>query len=366
MEFSGYNRPGRVPLLLSIMAILIGTLVLGIILLHLKVVLIPLAVALLLSIVFRPIVRFLKERRVPDFLSLAIVAVALMLAIMLPGYLVYASAMSLTRNLDTYVPRIESLISGIEEAAVQLAARINVDLAEVDFSQIIDVSSIASVVTGTVGETVALVANVFLVLLFMLFMLAGASQLEGKIRKAYPEAMAARINQAIDRISRQVRRYLVAKALISAGTGVIVTLALWLLGVDFPVFWGFLAFVLNFIPTVGDLVSTLLPTLLALLQFETLVIPVLCCLSLVLIQAVMGNVLQPRIVGSSLNLSPAVVLVSLIFWAWFWGIPGMILAIPLTATVRIVFENIEGLRPLATLMGAEAGGKPAPVHSPDP
>ena len=107
---------------------------------------------------------------------------------------------------------------------------------------------------------VTILANVLLVVLFMMFLLASGNQLNAKIKIAYAPETASRILGVIGRISDQVRRYLIAKALVSAGTGVLVFLVLLVLGVDFPVFWGFLAFVLNFIPTVGDLVATLLPT----------------------------------------------------------------------------------------------------------
>lgn len=363
MGLSALNKERVAPILLGIIAMLIGTFVLGVILLKLKSVLIPLAVALLLSIIFQPIVRFLRMRRVPTVLSLAVVALAILLALALPGYLVYASAVSLTRSFDSYVPRIEALIDDAEGLASRLAGQLGIDLAEVDLSQIIDISAVTSIASGALGEVVTILANVLLVVLFMMFLLASGNQLNAKIKIAYAPETAARILGVIGRISDQVRRYLIAKALVSAGTGLLVFLVLLVLGVDFPVFWGFLAFVLNFIPTVGDLVATLLPTLLALLQFDTLVVPVLCFVLLWVVQALMGNVLQPRLMAFTLNLSPVVVLLSLIFWAWFWGIPGMILAVPLTATVKIIFENIDGLRPLAVLMGSAPAAKPISANS---
>ncbi len=352
MDFAALNKGKYVPALLGIIAMLIGIFVLGLILLHLKSVLVPLAVALLLSIIFQPIVLFLRNRRVPTILVLAVVALTLLLVLAAPGYMVYASAASLTRTFDSYMPRIEALMYDVEELAAQIAGQVGLDLADLDLSQIIDISSVTSIASGALGEVASLVANALLVVLFMMFLLASVNQLDTKVKAAYEPDTASRILGIIRRISLQVRRYLIAKALVSAGTGVLVFLVLWLLRVDFPVFWGFLAFILNFIPTVGDLVATLLPTLLALLQFDTLVVPILCFVLLWLVQVVMGNVLQPRLMAFSLNLSPVVVLMSLIFWAWFWGIPGMILAVPLTATIKIIFENIEGLRPLAVLMGS--------------
>jgi predicted PurR-regulated permease PerM len=158
------------------------------------------------------------------------------------------------------------------------------------------------------------------------------------------------ISSILGNIDDQVRQYLMTKTLISGATGVLTSLVLWILGVDFALLWGFLAFLLNFIPNIGSVISTLLPFSLSLLQFESLTIPVLVLALLGTIQVSMGNVVEPKVMSFSLNLSALVILISLIFWGWLWGIWGMILAVPFTATLKIVFENIEPLRPISVLM----------------
>jgi predicted PurR-regulated permease PerM len=133
------------------------------------------------------------------------------------------------------------------------------------------------------------------------------------------------------------------------------------LDVDFPLIWGLLAFVLNYIPNIGSVIAVLFPFFLSLLQFDSLTVPLLVLLLLGGIQMLMGNVVEPRIMAYSLNLSPLLILVSLIFWGWLWGLLGMMLAVPLTATVKIITENIEPLRPLSMLMTGvvEEGSTPA-------
>ena len=168
---------------------------------------------------------------------------------------------------------------------------------------------------------------------------------------------AERIATVVRNITAQVRQYLVTKTLISAATGFLIFLILWILGVDFPLLWGFLAFLLNFIPNIGSLLAVFLPFLLSLLQFDTLTRPILALILMETVQIVMGNVIEPRMMAFSLNLSPLLVLVSLIFWGSLWGIVGMVLAVPLTATVKIFLENIEPLRPVAVLMGGEIKAK---------
>ena len=348
MSLPAFKSDKVVPILLGVIA----AFVVGVILLQLRSVLIPLSVALLFSFIFQPIVVYLKERRVPTWLALVAVSVALALFIGLIGFLVYSSAQSLTRAFDRYVPRIESLIDDLAALVTRLLDPLALNIAQLDFNQIIDVASITSVVSSGVGEVVTLVANAFLVVLFMMFILAASGELNVKVRKAYPTSIAARIIDVMENISRQVRQYLVAKTIVSACTGLMIFIVLWVLGVDFPVFWGFMAFLLNFIPNIGSMVAVVMPTLLSLLQFPTLTIPLIAAGLMWLVQMVMGNIVDPRLMAFSLNLSPVLVLVSLIFWGWLWGVVGMILAVPLTATIKIFFENIDGLRPVAVLMGS--------------
>ena len=348
MSLPTFKSDKVVPILLGIIA----TFVVGVILLQLRTVLMPLSVALLLSFVFQPIVVYLKARHVPTWLALVAVSIALALFSGLIGFLVYSSAQSLTRAFDRYVPRIETLIDDLQALFVGIAEPMGINIAQLDFNQMIDVESITSVVSSGVGEVVTLLAYAFLVLLYMMFLLAASGELNVKVQKAYPSSVAARIIDVMDNISRQVRQYLVAKTIVSAGTGLLIFLILWVLGVDFPVFWGFMAFLLNFIPNIGSMVAVVMPALLSLLQFPTLTIPLIAAGLMWLVQMVMGNIVDPRLMAFSLNLSPVLVLVSLIFWGWLWGIVGMILAVPLTATIKIFFENIEGLRPVAVLMGS--------------
>jgi predicted PurR-regulated permease PerM len=123
--------------------------------------------------------------------------------------------------------------------------------------------------------------------------------------------------------------------------------------VDFPVTWGALAFFLNFIPTVGSIVASIPPILLALVQFYPSIWPgVVTLIAVVTIQLGMGNALAPKIMGDQLNLSPVVVLLSLLFWGWLWGVVGALISIPIAAAIKIVCENIETLHPISVMMGS--------------
>ncbi len=361
VEFRNFKPQGIVSFLLG----LIAAFVVGVTLLELRTVLVPFSVALLLSFIFQPIVLYLKARRIPMVIALVVVFVALAAAATIVGYIVYSSAQSLATAAERYLPRLQTVVVDIEVLLQSTAAAMGLDEGRLDLSQTIDPSIVATLFQSGIGEALTFIWNTFLVLLFMLFILAGSGELVVKVRRAYPESVAARIASVTDNISQQVRQYLVAKTLVSVGTGLLVFLVLWMLRVDYSVFWGFLAFLLNYIPNIGSFVAVVLPFGFALLQFETLTIPIIAALLMWLIQMVMGNVVDPRLMAFSLNLSPLLVIVSLIFWGWLWGVAGMILAVPLTATIKIFFENIDSLRPIAVLMGSVNGSESAPKDSSD-
>lgn len=356
IDFSNFKPQGIVSFLLG----LIAAFFVGITLLELRSVLVPFSVALLLSFIFQPIVLYLKARRIPMAIALVVVFVVLAAAATIIGYVVYSSAQSLATAADRYLPRIQTVIADIEALLQSAAAVMGLDEGRLDLSQVVDPSIVSTLLQSGIGEAFTFAGNTFLVLLFMLFILAGSGELVVKVRRAYPESIAARIASVTDNISQQVRQYLVAKTLVSVGTGLLIFLVLWILGVDYSIFWGFLAFVLNYIPNIGSFVAVILPFGFALLQFDTLTIPIIAALLMWLIQMVMGNVVDPRLMAFSLNLSPLLVIVSLIFWGWLWGVAGMILAVPLTATIKIFFENIDSLRPIAVLMGSVNGASDSP------
>jgi predicted PurR-regulated permease PerM len=146
--------------------------------------------------------------------------------------------------------------------------------------------------------------------------------------------------------------YLFLQLVISLATGVIVWFSLSLIGVDFAVTWGAMAFFLNFIPTVGSILASVPPILVALVQFPSIWPAVGTAVVLLMIQMTIGNVVAPKVLGERLNLSPVVVLISLVFWGWLWGVVGALLSVPIASAIKIVCGNVEPLRPISILMGS--------------
>ncbi len=339
----------------------IATFVLGVILDLLESILLPLVVAVFLSYLFKPMVLWLKSRRFPTVVSLLLVFVTIAAVLFGVSFVVYTSIDSFIDEAPKYQDRVNVLAADLDGSVRSLAEKYDLPVTEFDWWSVFDVSSVTSILSSSVGTTVTFLGNVILVMLYMFFILASSGDMGAKLRTGFREEHSERIAGIIERIDRQVRQYILAKTLISLATGALTSLVLWLFGVDFALFWGFLAFLLNYIPNIGSLLAEVFPVLLAFLQFDSVVTPLIILVILVGMQTVMGNVVEPKMMAFSMNLSPLLILVALIFWGWLWGITGMIIAVPMTAILKIIFENIDELKPIARLM--EGNIKPQAVKT---
>lgn len=340
---------------LKVIAVLLGVLTLfaiGVVLRELQSVLLPFVIAVFLSLIFKPVVLVLTRRRVP--MAVALVVVVALIAALLFGVsmIITASVESFIATLPRYQSRLDGLITSLAGSAEALITQLGYSPDDLRITDALSASSITSVVSASLGTILGLVSDAFMVLLFMIFILAGSGQLSRKIEGAFQDDHARSMASIIAKIDEKVRQYLVTKTLVSAGTGALSALILWIIGVDFPLLWGFITFLFNYIPNFGSLLSTVFPVVLALVQFDTPTPALVALVLLVVMQNLMGNILEPRLMAFSLNLSPVLVLVSLIFWGWLWGVVGMILAVPIMSMIKIVFEHIDALKPVAALMSS--------------
>jgi predicted PurR-regulated permease PerM len=215
-------------------------------------------------------------------------------------------------------------------------------------------SRIRNVFRAAVGNFLEFLTATFVVLLYLIFLIAERVSLPGRVARAFGEARAREIMTVVEAINRAVHDYIVLKTFVSALQGLLSFAVLAAFGVEFAVMWGVLIFLFNFIPYIGSLVAVSLPILLSFLQYaDEPWKPLLITLLLLLVQRVVDNWIEPRLTGQKLGLSPLIIILSLAFWAWLWGIVGMILAVPLTVIGKIVLDNIPETRPLATLISNE-------------
>lgn len=198
----------------------------------------------------------------------------------------------------------------------------------------------------------------FLIVVYVGFMIAERGTFAAKLFKAFPDReQATATAQIIAEINAQIGRYLAVKTLINAILGVICYVILWYMDVDFALFWALIIAFSNYIPYVGSIVGVAFPVVLSLAQFENVYTSFILAALLTSAQIYVGNFLEPRLIGKQLNLSPLVVIISLSVWATFWGIPGAILAIPMTSMFMIIFSNFDATRFIAVLL-SERGEAP--------
>jgi predicted PurR-regulated permease PerM len=194
--------------------------------------------------------------------------------------------------------------------------------------------------------------NAVLVVLFVVFLLVEASNIKEKLVIAF-ENRSERISRMGYDLMNQVTRYLTAKFLVSLANGLVFAIAFSLIGLEFAIGWGVIQFLLNFIPTLGSIDAGVGISFFALVQFWPAPGPVILVIAIVLAaNVVIGNFLDPKIIGEHVGLSPLMVLLSLLIWGWIWGFTGMVVAVPMTVVIKIVCENVPVLEPVSILIGS--------------
>ncbi|HAM78336.1 MAG TPA: AI-2E family transporter [Treponema sp.] len=313
---------------------------------------IPLTVSILLSFVFYPFCKKLHKLRIPWALCVIIVIVVALFALYFIGNLL---ANSLSTIVHTY-PKYEERFTSIYQTFCR-TFKIHYEEDSSLFVNLwnsIKVRSTLQNMAFTLSGSIVDFTKKFLVVgLLTIFLLLEINSMKDKITKAFPiREFGKKILNIAENTISDVTHYISIKFIISLLTGILVFAITFFAKMDFPVLWGFLSFVLNFIPSFGSIISCALTTLFALLQFyPEWGLVLFIGIATVSINMILGNIIEPRWEGSDLGISPFIILVSLSFWGWMWGFLGMILAVPLMVIIKIVCENIELLQPFAVIIG---------------
>ena len=325
----------------------------GFLLVQLKPILVPLVLAVLLALLLSPLIQQLTKRGVPGGIAILLAELCAFLPLIGVTLILSMTTKPLSQALPKYklalIDKANQIAHWIGDFIENPTLREGV-LQELKGSlapQLID-QGVALTQQG-VRAMSAGVGLFFLTLLLSAFVLLEASQLKEKTRAAYGEGHPLLIS--IASIGEDVRAYVVAKTLINFLTSVAVWLVLTIAGVDFALLWGLIAFPLNFIPTVGAIIASLPPLLIATIDPELSWFAVsFVFIGLGLVNGVIGSVLDPRYVGQKVRLSPLVILSSMLLWALLWGPIGALLAVPLMASLRVVLSHIPTFRPFAIMM----------------
>ena len=290
---------------------------------------VPLLLAAFIATVAATPVFWLHQRwRVPVGVAIASVVLALIVAMLAVGALIAQSVAQFQDKLPIYQQRLGDLL----QQATKLLGDIGIDISTL---QGLDPQQALGFAGNALASFGNVLTNGFVILLTAIFILAEATTFPRKLRAvlANPE----RDLPHFERFAANVNRYIAIKTSVSVATGVFVGSSLWIIGVDYPLLWGVLAFLLNYVPNIGSILAAIPPMLLAGVQLGAGGIVATAAVFLV-VNVVMGNVVEPRFMGRTLGLSTLVVFLSLVFWNWMLGPVGMLLSVPLTMTVKIALE----------------------------
>jgi len=284
--------------------------------------------------------------KLPRKLALLLSIVALSSLLLL----VYQIMASQSQALEAAAPVYEENFNGILNDLVTWAGIEELPSSD-QFLESINLGSLLSWLGGSVGS---LLSSLFLVLIYTAFLFVEQPVMMKKLDAlATNPAEANNMHGILTRIATQVQNYVWMKTLVSLATGLLSYLILIWVGVDFAAVWALLIFMLNFIPNIGSILGVVLPALLTLVQFDTLTPFFFIAIGLGAVQFTIGNLVEPALMGKSLNLSSLMILLSLTFWGLLWGIPGMFLSVPIMVMFAIVCAKFDHLRGIAVILSAD-------------
>ena len=309
-------------------------------------ILVPLLVSAFLAVISASPVFWLQRKRVPAPMAVLLVVLAALGLSLGFGALIGSSLEDFSEALPRYQTRL------LEEVGpgVQWLQSLGIQLSDDTLLKYIDPGAsmrlVAKMLTGLGG----ILTNTFLILLTVIFILLEASSFRDKAQAAFEDPTNA--IQQFSKLTSAINNYLGIKTIMSFGTGIAVTVWVAILGVDFPLVWGLLAFLLNYVPNLGSIISAVPAVLLGYIQYG-IGRALLVAIGYVVINIIFGNVIEPRMMGRKLGLSTLVVFLSLVFWGWVWGPVGMLLSVPMTMIVKIALEGNQATRWLGILMDSE-------------
>lgn len=320
----------------------------GVVLIYGQTFLIPFVLSVFIWFIIREIKKFFRRSKyfrlfLPNWLENLIASMFLFAFISFFVSMLASNIESLSANLDSYQTNLTNI-------ADKLNVFFNINI----MKQINDISGgikFTDILSSTINAVSGLLGNVFIIIIYVLFLFLEELGFQDKLKAVFAHSQNGRsVFSIIDKIDHSIGQYLVLKTIVSLLTGVLSFVAMKIIGVDAAVFWAFLIFIMNFIPNIGSLIATLFPAIFALLQFGEFGPAIWVLVIVAAVQLLVGNIVEPKIMGNSLNLSSLVVILALSLWGALWGITGMVLSVPITVVMLIVFSEFTTTKPIAILL----------------
>lgn len=306
---------------------------------------ISLAFAFFIVVLVHPLQSRL-ELHLPQWLSLILILLLLVAIFVLAGGAFLLSAEIIKPKVPEYLDRLEKIVTTARDWAIYHSFSIPQFAFHSNGASI----QLAHQAIGGIKSFLSTVSSLVLTISLIVLLLLEVDLYQLKVQKAFPAQTGDRLINAVDNTSEKLRRYLLVMTLTSFLKGILTSIWCFVLGIDLAFVWGLMAFVLNYIPTLGSIIAVIPPTLVAFV-FNGVGLGIPTWAGLAIIQFVIGNFVEPRVQGKNLQISPFIALVSIAFWAWVWGIPGAILGVPMTISIILFCEEFEVTRGVAIVLG---------------
>ncbi len=304
-------------------------------------IIVPFLLSLFLAIILSPSYKFFNKKGLPDFLSLTLIMVLFSVCIGLVVKLIGSSIQEFNANIDFYEQQLSQYFFHLQDISESLGIPLPLN----ELSGVFNSKQVMLFASSLIKGVGSVFTNGFVVLLTVVFMMLESKHFIDKINFTDKTTLIH-----IEKIFKQIKEYMVLKALISLLTGFIVWLALVIVGTDYPFLWALLAFLLNFIPNIGSIIAAVPAVLLTLVQLGSISALVVSVIYIG-INVIIGSIIEPKLMGRGLGLSTLVVFLSLLFWGWLLGPVGMLLSIPLTIMAKIILDANEKTKWIAVLLG---------------
>ncbi len=308
-------------------------------------ILVPFLLSLFIAILCSPALTWMKRMGVPSWLAILLIIIVIIVLGVVIGAVVGSSINSFRSDLPLYQQRLQT----ISIDAMHWLSGYGLEIDANQWRESVNPGAALGFVGNALASLGNVMTNAFLILLTVVFVLAEEIRFGDKYKLATGDGKTGLA--AVKRFTNSVNRYMAIKLAMSVMTGVFITIWLLIQGVDYAVLWGLIAFLLNFIPTLGSILAAIPATLLSLVQLGS-GDAAITALGFLLVNGIVGNGIEPRTMGKGLDMSTLVVFLSLVFWGWVLGSIGMLLSIPLTMTIKIALESFEETRWLGVMLGS--------------
>lgn len=342
---SDYTRNIRTLLLILLIITLFG------VLRALSNLLIPLVLAGMLTILNFPMVNFLERLRFPRLLITAVVALLTIIILWAVVRMLSGTVEQIIQDQNAlafqFTRRIDSALAALGTAFPW----IDIDSLREELNTILSPANVGALIGRFVGVLGSFGSSTVLFLLYYLILLSGAAGFHDYITYVTGEDKSGEAGDFLELAQESISAYMGIKTVVSLATGLITGVICWAFGLRFALLWGFLAFLMNYIPSIGSLIATVLPVFMGIVQFDSFGLILALAAALGISQFVIGSVIDPMLMGSRLRLNTVSVIFGLLFWGYIWGVPGMLVSVPLMVMLRLLLERNEDFAILARVMG---------------